>query len=81
VAITPGPDKSTGQMPGYKDELPFAVEEWNSSTGAYVRDIARASNLKVARAAFRAVVAEYPALHIKLRNRALVLDERQSARS
>jgi hypothetical protein len=30
--------------------------------------------------AFRAAVA-YPQLHIKLRNRALVLDERQPARS
>ncbi len=64
-------------MPGYKDELPFAVEEWNATTGAYVRDIARASNLKVARAAFGAAVAEYPQVHIKLRNRALVLDEQQ----
>ncbi len=61
-------------MPGYKDELPFAVEEWNATTGAYVRDIARAANLTVARAAFRSAVAEYPKLHIKLRNRALVLD-------
>ena len=57
-------------MPGFKDELPFSVEEWNSSTGAYVRDIARGANLKVARAAFRAAAAEYPKLHIKLRNRA-----------
>jgi len=66
-------------MPGYKDELPFSVEEWNAA-GGYIRDIARCGNLTVARAAFRAAVAEYP-LHIKLRNRALVLDERQPARS
>ncbi len=66
-------------MPGYKDELPFAVEEWNATTGAFVRDIARASNLKVARAAFRTAAAEYPQVLNKLRNRALVLDERQPA--
>jgi hypothetical protein len=42
-------------MPGFKDEFPFAVEEeWNAATCAYVRDIARASSLKVTRAALEA---------------------------
>jgi hypothetical protein len=47
--IVPQPDRSTGQMPGYKDELAFAVEEWNATTGGYVADIARSSNLTVGR--------------------------------
>ncbi len=40
--------KAAVKIPGFKGELPFAVEEWNATTGGYVRDIARSSNLKVA---------------------------------
>jgi len=59
-----------------KDELPFAVDEW-SAAGSYVRDISRSSNLAVARAAYHAALMEYPSLHLKLRNRGLVLEEHE----
>ncbi len=46
-------------MAGISDQLPFSIEQW-SRAGGYVRDIARAANLAVAGAAFRAAVKEYP---------------------
>ena len=57
------------------EDLFLTIEEW-STAGEFVRVIARADNLIVARAAFDAAVKQYPTLRLRLRNRALVMAER-----
>jgi len=56
------------------EQLPFSVEEWNAS-GSFVRVVARADNLIVARAAFEAAAHQYPDALVRLRNRTLVMEE------
>ena len=58
------------------EDLHLTVEEW-SPAGNFVRVIARADNIIIARAAFWAATREFPQIHIRLRNRTLILDERK----
>ena len=58
------------------EDLYLTIEEW-SPAGNFVRVIARTDDLKVARASFAAATREFPQVHIKLRNRGLILDERK----
>ena len=59
------------------EDYPFRVEEL-SPAGELVRIIAYLDHPIIARAAFRATVEQYPNLRIRLRNRALVMEEHES---
>jgi hypothetical protein len=73
-----GRDSTRGtpeQRMTYKDDMPFAVEEW-SPAGGFVRDIARSSNQHIARAALRPRSPSIPRCTSSWQPlRALILDE------
>jgi hypothetical protein len=56
------------------EDYPFRVEEL-TERGEFVRVIAYLDHPIIARAAFRATVEQYPKARIRLRNRALVIEE------
>jgi len=56
------------------EDYPFRAEEL-SSAGELVRIIAYLDHPIIARAAFRAAVEQYPKVRLRLRNRALVIDD------
>jgi hypothetical protein len=56
------------------EDYPFRVEEL-SPTGELVRVMAYLDHPLIARAALRAAVEQYPGSHIRLCNRALVMQE------
>jgi hypothetical protein len=56
------------------EDYPFRVEEL-SPAGELVRVLAYLDNLRVARAAFKGAVDSYPDRRIRLRSRALVMEE------
>jgi len=58
-------------------DLPYRIEIWSAGDQRVEELIATASNAIVARAAFNAAAAQYPARLVRLRNRALVMAEHQ----
>jgi hypothetical protein len=56
------------------EDYPFRVEEL-TAPGELVRVLVYADHPIIARAAFRAAVEQYPKSRIRLRNRALVMQE------
>jgi hypothetical protein len=52
---------------GAIDELPYVIELWNKSGNQPLRVIARAQNAALARAIFKAAVAENPERKFTLR--------------
>ena len=56
------------------EDYPFRVEELTRE-GMIGRVLVYADNPIIARAAFRAAVEQYPKTRIRLRNRALVMEE------
>jgi hypothetical protein len=57
------------------EDYPFRVEEM-SPRGELVRVMVYADHPIIARKAFQAAVEQYPKTRIRLRNRALVMEER-----
>jgi hypothetical protein len=56
------------------EDYPFRVEELTAS-GELVRVMVYADHPIIARAAYEAAVKQYPKMRLRLRNRALVLQE------
>ena len=64
----------TGAAPAEAEELPYRVELWHDGVGDTVeRVLARALNVQLARAIFRAATGEHPSRRITLRKGARVI--------
>jgi hypothetical protein len=76
-----GSKRKRGETPAdaSPDELPYVVELWNAAGTKVVRAIARAHNLGLARAIFRAASAENPQRRLTLRRNGRILASSKDA--
>ena len=60
--------KAAHAATGKDDELPYFIELWNEAASQLQRILARASTISLARAIFKAAIAEHPNRRITLRH-------------
>lgn len=68
------------RTPPPEQQLPYRIELWDEAGENVERTLARALNAPLARAIFKAVLAEHPARRITIRNgKRMVADSRDGA--